>query len=267
MSTPSTGRPPVLEAAHLTKTYRSGVRAVDDVSLHIGAGECLGLVGQSGSGKSTLSRCLLGLERLDAGVIRLDGQELGASRGRRNRQGARMQMVFQNPASSFNGRLRLADSLVEPLRCDPRRAAEVLASGGWSQEAYVRHLLDLVHLPHEFAQRYPRELSGGQLQRMAIARALAARPAVLVLDEPTASLDVSVQATVLNLLKDLQDELGVAYLFVSHDLAAVAFMSDRISVMRQGRVVDTFATGDLFSPDRAEYTTALVTIFDEAGAA
>lgn len=253
---------PVLRAEGLSKTYRSGVTAVDDVSLHIDSGECLGLVGQSGSGKSTLSRCLLGLERFDRGSMWLSGACVDEDDPRRD-----MQMVFQHPSASFNSRLRLRDSLLEPLRCDPARRREVLASGRWKENEYLEHLLELVQLPVSHADRLPRELSGGQLQRMAIARALAARPSVVILDEPTASLDVSVQALILNLLKDLQDELGVAYLFVSHDLPAVAFMSQRICVMREGRFVDTFATGDLQGADRDSYTKELLTHFDDTGAA
>lgn len=249
---------PVLQAEGLTKTYRSGVTAVDEVSLHIDPGECLGLVGQSGSGKSTLSRCLLGLERLDSGTMQLDGVPLRPGETRRS-----MQMVFQHPAASFNSRLRLRTSLLEPLHCDPSRRREVLDSGTWDEDSYLRHLLDLVQLDAGLADRLPRQLSGGQLQRMAIARALAARPSLIVLDEPTASLDVSVQATVLTLLKDLQAQLGLALLFISHDLAAVASVSHRIAVMRHGRIVDCFPTEAIDAPERADYTRTLVDLFSD----
>lgn len=258
----SVSRPSIVAASGIVKTYRGGTRAVGGVDLEVIRGECLGLVGQSGCGKSTLSRCILGLEQLDAGSVALDGVDLTSlSRRQRTRATRDMQMVFQNPGSSLNARLRVGDSVAEPLLCFPERRRQLLGAADRTLDDYVGELLRRVELDPGIAARFPSELSGGQKQRVAIARALSTRPKLVILDEPTASLDVSVQARVLNLLKDLQDDLGLSYLFISHDLAAVRFMSDRIMVMRQGLIVDRFDAADTLSPQRHEYTRELIDVF------
>lgn len=251
---------PVLSARAVSKTYRGGVRALDRVDLTLARGECLGLVGESGSGKSTLARLLLGLDGCDDGTITVDGREV-TTRGRPDPD---VQMVFQHPAAAFNSRLRLLDSVAEPLRCRRDRARRILEPGGWSERGYLEHLLDLVELPASFLDRRPHQVSGGELQRLAIARALAARPSVLVLDEPTSSLDVPVQAVVLDLLSALRRDLGLSYLFISHDLAAVHLMSERMTVLRDGVVVDTFDAADIYSPARHAYTAELVALFTDS---
>ena len=253
----------VLATKNLSKTYRDGTQAVRGVDLAVNSGECLGLVGESGSGKSTLSRCLLGLESLHSGQMWLQGEELTALPSRVQRKKRRtMQMVFQNPSSSFNNRLRVGDSLLEPLACFPEKRNAILERKGLTLQQYAEELMGLVQLDPGLLQRYPGQLSGGQKQRIAIARSLSTEPAVIILDEPTASLDVSVQARVLNLLKDLQEQLNLSYLFISHDRAAVRFMSDRMVVMRKGELVDECGKDELFADDRDDYTKQLVSLFE-----
>lgn len=253
----------VLATKNLSKTYRDGTQAVRGVDLTVNSGECLGLVGESGSGKSTLSRCLLGLESLHSGQMWLQGEELTALPSRVQRKKRRtMQMVFQNPSSSFNNRLRVGDSLLEPLACFPEKRNAILERKGLTLQQYAEELMGLVQLDPGLLQRYPGQLSGGQKQRIAIARSLSTEPAVIILDEPTASLDVSVQARVLNLLKDLQEQLNLSYLFISHDLTAVRFMSDRMVVMRKGELVDECGKDELFADDRDDYTKQLVSLFE-----
>ena len=252
----------VLATKNLAKTYRDGTQAVRGVDLAVNSGECLGLVGESGSGKSTLSRCLLGLESLHSGQMWLQGEELTALPSRVQRKKRRtMQMVFQNPSSSFINRLRVGDSLLEPLACFPEKRNAILERKGLTLQQYAEELMGLVQLDPGLLQRYPGQLSGGQKQRIAIARSLSTEPAVIILDEPTASLDVSVQARVLNLLKDLQEQLNLSYWFISHDLAAVRFMSDRMVVMRKGELVDECGKDELFADDRDDYSMQLVSLF------
>lgn len=253
---------PALRAEGLTRTYPNGHTAVDAVSLELAAGEILGVVGESGSGKSTLARCILCLEPMIAGQVWLGSTELtGLSRAQFRRERARMQVVFQNASSSFNSRMSVLDSLLEPLECRPRGLEAALAERGASRRGLAEDLMRQVHLDPARLDARPSELSGGQLQRVSIARALSVRPEVIVLDEPTASLDVSIQARVLNLLKDLREETGVAMVFITHDLGAARFMCDRLIVMRSGRIVDESAAGDLFAPERAAYTRELVELF------
>lgn len=255
----------VLRLQSICKTYADGVRAVDDVSFRIERGECLGLVGESGSGKSTLARCLLALERIDSGEIWLeDGGLHTMSPGELHRARQRMQVVFQNPTASLNAKLRVFDSLMEPLRCRAKSngSPSFLGESMDDEWALAERLMEKVHLPPSLLHRFPRELSGGQRQRVCIARAISVEPALIVLDEPTASLDVSIQARVLNLLKDLQESLGLSYLFISHDLSAVQFMSGRMVVMQAGRLVDEFEREAMFAPERHPYTKRLVQLFD-----
>ncbi|MBB3390788.1 peptide/nickel transport system ATP-binding protein [Rhizobium sp. BK275] len=239
----------------LSKAYYSSgrqVAALDNVSLTITAGETLGLVGASGSGKSTLSRVLLRLLKPDAGSIRFEGEDWLALRGvdlRRRR--ARMQMVFQDPLGAFNPLASVASVLDDPLRIHDiadrkQRPTEIAA------------LLERVGLPTAFASRPVRTLSGGQRQRVAIARAIATRPALLVLDEAVSALDVTVRGRILELLVELQRERGLAYLFISHDLAVVRAISHRIAVMDAGRIVEEGPATDVVTAPRSDAARRLV---------
>jgi oligopeptide transport system ATP-binding protein len=225
------------------------LRAVDGVDLEIERGEALALVGESGSGKSTLALALAGLRRVDRGEIRLAGRTLPARR--RHADQRRIQMVFQDPYSSLNPRLTVGGMLRELLRVHhvvPR--AEVARFSG--------DLLTLVGLGADALAAYPRQFSGGQRQRVAIARALALRPDVLIADEPVSALDVSVQATILNLLRDLRGELGLSLLLISHNLAVVRHLCDRVAVMYLGRIIEVAPTEQLFSTPRHPYTRGLL---------
>jgi oligopeptide/dipeptide ABC transporter ATP-binding protein len=228
----------MLEANTLVKHFPvrgSGavVRALDGVSLTLAAGETLGIVGESGCGKSTLAKVLVRLEDPTSGRVVLDGVDLTALSGRRLRaQRRRIQMVFQDPYSSLDPRQPVGRAIEEVL------GVHRLRPSGRDRASRVAELLDLVGLPEEFTQRLPHEMSGGQRQRVGIARALAVEPAVLLLDEPVSALDVSVRAEVMNLLVHLRSELGLAYVFISHDVAMVRQISDRVAVMYLGRVVE-----------------------------
>jgi peptide/nickel transport system ATP-binding protein len=226
-----------------------GVLAVDDVSLAIHAGEIVGLVGESGCGKSTLGRLLLRLVAADSGTLRFDGDDIGLQPNPAFRR--RAQIVFQNPDTSLNPRQSVETILRRPLhRFDPTRGEPVTRE--------VARLLDLVRLPAAYAHRYPHQLSGGEKQRVGIARALATRPDFLVCDEAVSALDVSVQAAVLNLLADLRDELGMAYLFISHDIGVIAHIADRVAVMYRGSLVEEGAVRDVLRPPYHPYTELLL---------
>lgn len=228
------------------------VRAVDGVDLVVEPGRTLGLVGESGSGKSTVGRVLLRLEAPTAGTVRFDGNDVTTLPERQLRPLRRgMQVVYQDPFSSFDPLATIADSLAEPMR-------NYLDLDDRGREDRIAELLRTVRLNPEHRNRYPREFSGGQLQRIAIARALALSPKVLVLDEPVSSLDVSIQADVINLLGDLQAELGIAYLFIAHDLALVRHVSTRIAVMYLGRVVEEGPAGAVYDTPKHPYTEALL---------
>ena len=228
--------------------------ALNQVSLSIRQGQTFGLVGESGSGKSTLTRCLLALEPVDEGQIIFKGADIATldAAGRRQHS-ARMQVVFQDPYASLNPRMTLHDIVAEGMVIHTDLGLDARA-----RSARVMTLLDQVGMGRDHLHRYPHELSGGQRQRVGIARALALSPEFLILDEPTSALDVSVQAQVLNLLHQLQQEFGLTYLFVSHDLAVIRHMCDEVAVLRQGQVVEIAPTERLFASPRSEYTRLLI---------
>jgi len=234
---------------------RRYLQATKDVNLVIKAGESFGLVGESGSGKSTIARMVAGLQQPDSGSIKFDGVELINNPDRAALQQVRlqMQMVFQNPYSSLNGRMKVNDIIAEPIRfhklAPPQQVLQI-----------VGDLLDHVGLGRQMGRRYPHEFSGGQRQRISIARALASRPRLLICDEPTSALDVSVQAQILNLLKDLQDELGLTMLFISHDLPVIRQMCDRVAIMRHGRILESAETETFFEHPQNEYSIELLNL-------
>jgi oligopeptide transport system ATP-binding protein len=229
------------------------VRAVDGVSFTIRRGETLGLVGESGCGKTTTGRCILQLERPTSGSVRFEGQELttlgpGALRSVRRR----IQVIFQDPYSSLNPRMTVNQIVGEPL------LVHKLVRDAAAQTARVQELLGQVGLLPQHGRRYPHELSGGQRQRVGIARALSLEPSLIICDEPVSALDVSIQAQIINLLEDLQQQLGLTYLFVAHDLSVVRHISDRVAVMYLGRIVEIADRQTLYAAPRHPYTKALL---------
>ncbi|MCU1658178.1 MAG: hypothetical protein JWO57_2834 [Pseudonocardiales bacterium] len=260
MAEPTGGRP-LLQVEGVVKRFpiRRGVlrgagavHAVEGVDLAVGRGEVVSLVGESGSGKSTLGKCITGMIRPTAGRIHFDGVEVsGSSRGARGNFRRRVQPVFQDPRSSLDPRWAIERTIREPL--DAFRIGNKAA-----RAARVRELMDLVGLPAHLSQRKPSELSGGQQQRVAIAAALALEPDLLVADEPVSALDVSVQAQILNLLADLRQRLGLALLFIAHDLSVIEHISDRVAVMYLGRIVESGTVSEVFTDPRHPYTRALI---------
>src|ERR1700704_3810415 len=225
------------------------LRAVDGVDLEIARGEALGLVGESGCGKSTLGRCIVGLYTPTGGTIRYEGAELHAKRDRATRR--RIQMVFQDPYSSLNPRMTVRQRLSELLRAHDMVRKEQI-------DARCRELIDLVGLGARSLDAYPRQFSGGQRQRVSIARALALEPELLVADEPVSALDVSVQATVLNLLEELRQKLGLTLLLIAHNMAVVRHVCDRVAVMYLGRIVESAPVDELFTDARHPYAQGLL---------
>jgi len=253
---------PILAATGLSKAFvaqRSvfgrplkSVRAVEDVSLTLAPGETLALVGESGCGKSTLGRLLMRLIEPSAGSIVMDGEDVTALSARDLKAFRRkIQLIFQDPFASLNPRMTIGQMVAEPLMLH-----DVVPPA--QRRARVAELLAAVGLGPQHLNRYPHEFSGGQRQRIVIARALAAAPRVIVCDEPVSALDVSIQSQILNLLKDLQAELGIAYVFISHDLGVVKHIADRVAVMYLGRIVETAPVEQLFAQPRHPYTRALL---------
>ena len=247
---------PLVVADGLVKRFRLGrgeeLTALDDVSLEIRRGETFGLVGESGSGKSTVSRALLALLPLDAGTVRFDGVDVHAlGRGDLRSLRRRMQMVFQDPFAALNRRQSVEQIVAAPL--------EAHGVGDRASRAQrVAEVLDLVGLGESYRERRPREMSGGQCQRVAIARALALDPDFVVLDESVSALDVSIQAQILNLLNELQQRLGLTYLFISHDLAVVRYMASTVAVMQRGSIVERGTREQLFRAAEHDYTRQLM---------
>ena len=247
---------PLLRVEHLKKYFKSArgmVHAVDDVSFTLEAGKTLGVVGESGCGKSTLGRTIIRLQEPTSGSVFFDGKDVS----KLNRQGLweqrrQMQMIFQDPFSSLNPRMTISQAIEEPL------ALYKICPDRTSRQKRVAELMDTVGLARRLYNTYPHELDGGRRQRVGIARALSLRPQFIVCDEPVSSLDVSIQAQVLNLLKDLQAEFHLTYLFITHDLSVVKFFSDKIAVMYLGQLVETADSAELFRQPLHPYSQALL---------
>jgi peptide/nickel transport system ATP-binding protein len=242
--------PPWLDRV-LERMPRQLLHAVTDVSFEIGRGETFALVGESGSGKSTIAKIVVGLLPANAGTIVIDGVAMGRNTAEVRKLRRRMQMIFQDPYASLNPRMRVDRIVAEPIRAFG-------IDTGRSVRERVGALLEAVGLSAKDGQKFPHEFSGGQRQRICIARALAINPAFLVCDEPTSALDVSVQAQILNLMRDLQDELELTYLFISHDLAVVRHMADKIGVLYLGRLAELAPGRELFANPRHPYTRMLL---------
>ncbi len=262
---------PILQVEGLKKTFAvrrgllqragAGVRAVDGVDLEIRPGQTLGLVGESGCGKSTVARLILRLLMPDSGVIRFGRREISRFTERQFKPLRKeIQMIFQDPYSSLNPRMTVAQSIGEGVRIAGIR-------GKGKQTRRIGELLEMVGMPAASAGRYPHEFSGGQRQRVGIARALSVSPRLILCDEPISALDVSIQAQIINLLKDLQTELGLSYLFISHDLNVVSYICDHVCVMYRGRIVESATADVLFADPRHPYTLKLLAAVPETGAA
>jgi peptide/nickel transport system ATP-binding protein len=254
---------PLIEIKNLQKSFTlkrgfwgrnsESVKAVDDVSLKVYKGKTLGLVGESGCGKTTLGRCLLRLIEPDAGQILFDNIDLlrqDASSLRSLRK--RMQIIFQDPLASLNPRMQIGTAIMEPMKIHG------LGKNQKQRQDKAVHLLEKVGLQADFLNRYPHEFSGGQRQRICVARALSVEPEFIICDESVSALDVSVQAQILNLLKDLQEDLGLTYIFISHDMAVIHFIADEVAVMKAGRIIEQAPTDKLFSDPQHPYTINLL---------
>ncbi|MED4071786.1 ABC transporter ATP-binding protein [Priestia endophytica] len=251
----------LLTVHELKKSYQAKKTILDNISFELNKGECLGLVGESGCGKSTLARCLLRIEPIDSGSIYFKDKAIEQLNDRQLYPYRRkIQIVLQNPSASLNPKLKIKDSLIDPYT-QFKNDLNLMHFSSTSKDAFIKQLLEVVELPSNLANRYPHELSGGQRQRVTIARAISIEPEFIVLDEPTASLDVISQGAILTLLTDLRKALNLSYLFISHDLAAVKEMSQRIMVMKDGKLVDQFNNKQLFNEERHSYTKELLSIF------
>jgi len=260
----TTADAPLLELRGLTKHFPltqgvllrrtvGQVQAVDGVSMTLGPGETLGLVGESGSGKSTVAKLIMALQQPTAGQVLYKGRDVAAMSSRQLREYRRnVQIIFQDPYSSLNPRMTVGDIVAEAWDVHPNAVARQ------DRAATVRELLERVGLRPDYANRYPHQFSGGQRQRIGIARALALRPEVIICDEPVSALDVSVQAQVINLLQDLQDEFGLSFLFIAHDLSVVRHLSDRVAVRYLGKVVETGDRDAIYHRAAHPYTQALL---------
>jgi oligopeptide transport system ATP-binding protein len=260
----------LVRALHLRKEFPAGaegilgqrrltVKAVNDVTLEVWAGETLGLVGESGSGKSTFGRLLLRLIEPTSGQVLFDGRDLASLSRKQLRQLRRdMQLVFQDPYSSLNPRMRVRSIVAEGIEIHK-------LARGREKEERVRELLKMVGMDADALDRYPHEFSGGQRQRIGIARALAVSPRFLVLDEPVSALDVSIQAQIINLLQDLQEELRLTYLFIAHDLRVVKHISQRVAIMYLGKIVELASRDEIYSNPRHPYTRALLSAIPQIG--
>jgi len=249
---PEAGRVPVLSVENLTKHF-GAVTALDNISFEIAEGEILAVVGESGSGKSTLARTVLRLLDASGGAVRYRGRNLlDLPREEMRRMRQHLQMIFQDPYASLHPRRRVHELISEPWRVHP----QVLEKARWGER--VRELLGQVGLPESYASYYPARLSGGERQRVAIARALALRPDFLILDEPVSALDVSIQAQVIKLLMGLQESFGFTCMFISHDLALVRLIADRVIVMYRGQIVEQGETERIFTAPAHDYTRLLL---------
>jgi ABC-type oligopeptide transport system ATPase subunit len=267
---------PLVEVRSITKTFSHGVRAVDDVSLDIHAGETLGLVGESGSGKTTLGRLILRLIEPTSGSIRFEDKDLLASSRREMRRLRRdMQVIFQDPFASLDPRFRVEQIIAEPMIIHGNRdsnggkkegAPPFVSVGKGGTHNRVSELLRAVGLDESIRRRYPHEFSGGQRQRIGIARALALRPKFIVADEPVSALDVSVGAQIVNLLAQLQRDFGLTYLFISHSMPVVRYLSTRIAVMYRGKIVEIGPTEQITERPQHPYTKSLLEATPEIAA-
>lgn len=249
----------ILEVEHLTHAFKldkkTKIKAVDDVSFQIKQGEILGIVGESGSGKSTLARCIMNICEPNAGVVRFHGIDVldrAAFKANKKLLQTQRQMIFQDSASSLNQRMKAVDIISEPLKINHIKTARKTA------KAEAAFQLKTVGLDESFLNRYPSQMSGGQRQRVAIARALTTEPDLLIADEPVASLDVSIQAQIINLFRHLQQEHGFSILFIAHDLAMVEFLCDRVGVMYHGKLVELADTTELYEHPLHPYTKMLL---------
>lgn len=243
----------------VSKQYSNHVLALNQLSFHVVAGESVGIVGESGSGKSTLAKLLVGIESYNKGTITFDGtpivpkKRIDQTKYRKN-----VQMVFQDAVSALNPNLPIWKSLMEPLDNYKEFTPSFLEGENFTRKEIAEQLLEMVGLEKEMANRLPGELSGGQKQRVSIARAISMEPKLLICDEPTASLDASIQVQILDLLKELQRKSNMMILFISHDIRAVAYLCERLMVLKDGIKVDEFQLEDIYHEDRHDYTKALI---------
>lgn len=251
---------PLLEIKQISLSYEKGTNVLRDVSLTILEGECYGLVGESGSGKSSLAKVILGFEQPKEGDVFFNGNNLySLTRKEMRTERQHVQAIFQNPAASLNPRRPVWKAVIEPLENFPEAVPKILAEAS-SKKEMAAQLFEWVGLPPNLLDLYPHQLSGGQKQRVAIARAIGLHPKLLICDEPTSSLDVSVQGQILNLLKTLRHQFSISCLFISHDITAIQFISDRIGVLKDGELLDEFMPVEIFNEERHSYTRRLAAV-------